>query len=403
MKIKINKLYKPWFLVLGIIVIIFIANVLAQQPAKNETQTPEAKESQTETKEKATVEEPKAAPKEDYFSAGQSVDIKSENNIGDVAVAGANVKISGNVQGYVMAAGANVNIDAPVGNDLWAAGANVVVNAPVSDNAMLAGSSVILEKNGTIGNDVQIAANNVEIKADIKRNLKIAAATVRISSEVGGDVEIYAENVLLDPGAKVLGNLIVNSPNEPTISSEAKVSGKIDYRKIETEQSYSSAVGSWFSSWFLTFLWITVLGLVAVWFSSVWTNRVAEIIKTQTGKSFLVGLVVILAMPILCILLLVTIAGVPLALMLGALSLVAFLLSGVFVAYFVGDWFLKLIKRWEKSNVLKIIFGALIITFVMALPWIGWLAKLAVMFFGVGAFLLERRDLLHKLREQNLA
>ena len=153
----------------------------------------------------------------------------------------------------------------------------------------------------------------------------------------------------------------------------------------------------------MTFLWFVVLGLVAVWFSSVWTNRVAEILKEQTGKSLFVGLVVMLLVPILFILLLVTVVGVPLALLLFSLALVAFLFSGIFVSYLVGDLLLKRLKRWENSNVLKIIFGALILTFVMSLPWIGWLVKLAVVFFGVGAFLLERKELLFKLREQGLA
>ena len=244
------------------------------------------------------------------------------------------------------------------------------------------------------------------MKGNIKRNLYIATSNAQISSEIGGDVVAYVENMTLNPGAVVKGKLVVYSPNQPTISPGAKVVGNVEYHQTESgreAQSYSSAVGSWFSGWFLTFLWFVVLGLVAVWFSSVWTNRVAEILKAQTGRSFLVGLIAMLLVPILFLLLMVTVIGIPLALLLFSLVLVAFLLSGIFVAYLVGDLLLKKLKRWENSNALKIIFGALIVTFVMSLPWIGWLAKLAVMFFGVGAFMLERKDLLHKLREQGLA
>ncbi len=396
------KFHKTWALFIGIIVIF--ANVLAQQPAKDETRSPAAKESQAEAppaSEKLPVSRP-----EDFFLAGQSVDVKSENTIGDVAVAGANVQVSRETEGYVMAAGANVNINAPVGNDLWAAGANVTVNESVADNAMLAGSSVVIGPDATIGNDARIAAASVDLKGKVKRNLYISSANAEISSEVGGDVVAYVEKMTLNPGAVVKGKLVIHSPNKPVISPEAKVTGNVEYHQTERgreSQSYASAIGSWFGGWFLTFLWFVVLGLVTIWFSSVWTNRVAGILREQTGKSFLVGLVVMLLVPILFILLLVTVAGIPLALLLGALALAAFLFSGIFVAYLVGDLLLKRLKRWENSNVLKIIFGALIVTFVMSLPWIGWLAKLAVMFFGVGAFLLERKDLLHKLREQGLA
>ena len=140
MSIKKIKFYKTWSCLIGIVVIIFFANVLAQQPTTNETQSPAPNEFQTETQ--ATDENTPAAQSEDIFLAGQSVDIKSKKPVGDVAVAGANIAVSGKVQGYVMAAGANVNINAPVGNDLWAAGANILVNESVADNAMLAGNSV---------------------------------------------------------------------------------------------------------------------------------------------------------------------------------------------------------------------------------------------------------------------
>lgn len=340
----------------------------------------------------------------DVFTAGQNVEIKSEGVKGDAVIAGANVKISGGITGYLMAAGADVNIDAPIGNDLWAAGANVAVKNSIADNAILAGSSVIIEQNASIGKDARIAASNADIKGKIIRNLNVAAANVQISSEIGGDATVYAEKLTLNPGAIVRGNLIVHSPTEPVISPEAKVLGRVDYHRTERNQNSSSnAFGNWFGNWLITFLWITVLGLVAIWFSPVWTNRVAEMLKAQTAKSLLTGLIVMIVVPVVFVILLVTVVGVPLAFLLGAMSFVAFLFSGVFISYFVGDWFLKVIKRWETSNVLKIVFGALIVTFVMALPWIGGLAKFAVMFFGVGAFLLERRDFIHKLREQGLA
>jgi cytoskeletal protein CcmA (bactofilin family) len=352
----------------------------------------------------AQTGEPAQVSSGDIFTAGQNIEIKSEGIKGDAAIAGANVKISGGITGYLMAAGADVNIDAPIGNDLWAAGANIVVNNSVADNVMLAGSSVVIEEKASVGHDARIAAGNVEIKGKINRNLNIAAGNVQISSEIGGDTTVYTEKLTLNPGAIVRGNLVVNSPNEPVISPDAKVFGRVDYHKTERSQNSSSnAFGNWFGNWFMTFLWITVLGLVAVWFSPVWTNRVAEMLKAETAKSLLTGLIVMIVVPIVFILLLVTVIGLPLAFLLGAMSFVAFLFSGVFISYFVGDWFLHQIKRWETSNVLKIVFGTLLVTFVMALPWIGGLAKLAVMFFGVGAFLLERKDLFHKLREQGLA
>jgi hypothetical protein len=392
-----------FFVVLVIGGVVLIGNSAAQTPPEKTIQQSQATAEAEQQDKASNLPENPVLITEDFWTAGQSVEIKSEGEKGDVVVAGADVKISGKVHGYLMAAGATVRIDAPVGNDLWAAGANVIVNAPVADNAMIAGNSVLLDSNAAMGKNVRIAASFADVRGRVSRNLTITAANARISSEIDGNVTAYAENLTLYPGAVVRGDLVVYSPNEPTISGQAQVLGRVDYHRTESGQSSSSAIGNWFGSWFLTFLWITILGLIAVWFSSVWTGRVTEMLKRETAKSFLVGLIAMLAVPILFILLLITVAGLPLAFLLGAMSLVAFLFSGAFISYFVGDLVLKRLKRWEDSNVLKIVFGAFIVTIVMSLPLIGWLAKLAVLFFGVGAFLLERRDLFGKLREQGLA
>lgn len=401
-KIKIIVPIFSFFAIFAAGFFIRLPAQISNKPAENQSNV-SASQTAAQAANEPKNDAAKNAP-EDVFTAGQTVDIKGEGATGDVAAAGANVTVSGDVRGYVMAAGANVNVNAPVGNDLWAAGANVVINNSIADNAIIAGSSVVIEPTGSVGHDARIAASSADVRGRIARNLNIAAANALISSEIGGDAEVYAENLTLNPGAIVRGNLIVHSPNEPVVSPQAQILGRLDYRKTESNQgSTANAFGNWLGNWLLTFLWIAVLGLAAVWFSPVWTNRVAEMLKANTGKSFLVGLIVMLLVPIVFIILLVTVIGLPLAFLLGALSVAVFLLSGAFISYFVGDWFLRQIKRWENSNWLKIVFGALLVTFVMSLPWLGGLAKLAVMFFGVGAFLLERRDLFGKMRQQGLA
>ena len=47
--------------------------------------------------------------------------------------------------------------------------------------------------------------------------------------------------------------------------------------------------------------------------------------------------------------------------------------------------------------------GALIVTLLMALPWIGCLLRFIVLVAGLGALVVERWDLLSRLRAQGLA
>ena len=342
-----------------------------------------------------------AAPEHnDFLNAGENVDIKSEGATGDVVVAGANVKITGEVQGYVMAAGANVTVDAPIGNDLWAAGASVDVNAPVRDNAMLAGSSVTISDNAMIGGNARIAASSVNILGRVTRNLQVGAANVVVASDIGGNADLHGERVVIEPNAVIHGRLTIHSPNDPVISPQAQVMGGTEYIRSESGRK---GIGGWLSGWLIRFVWLSILGLFAVWFSSVWVNRVSDTLKRETGRSILTGLIAVIAAPILCILLLVTVIGIPLGVVLGGITLVALMLSGMFVAYFIGGWITSQIKQWENSNLAKVLLGSLAVSIVIMLPWIGGLAKLLIVMFGVGAFIVERRDLFRTMREQGLA
>ncbi len=116
MKIKRIAILLLTLAAFGILTSSLFVNTSAQSEPVNESEKIAPAQQQTE----------------DVFSAGQNVEIKSDQSIGDAAVAGANVKISGKISGYAMAAGASVTVDAPIGNDLWAAGANVTINAPIN-------------------------------------------------------------------------------------------------------------------------------------------------------------------------------------------------------------------------------------------------------------------------------
>jgi cytoskeletal protein CcmA (bactofilin family) len=392
---------KTYFVVVSLLTLVLAAALVFVPSAHLQTSSAEAGQAPPSTAAQPASEQAVPVGHEDYLNAGETIDVKTEGSSGDVVVAGANVKISGPVQGYVMAAGANVSIDAAVGNDLWAAGANVNVNAPVSDTVMLAGSSVSIQKDATIGGNAKIAGSTVDILGKVTKNLNVASANARLASEVGGNADIRAERVVIDPGAVIRGRLTVYSPNEPVVSPGAQVIGGLDYH--HSESSSSPSIGGWLTGWLLRFVWLTVLGLFAIWFSSVWTNRIADTLKQQTGRAFLTGLIAVIAAPILCILLLVTIIGLPLGVVLGGMSIVALILSSVFVAYFIGGWITSILKQWETSDVAKVLLGALAVSIVIMLPWIGGFAKLIIVIFGVGALIIERRDLFRTMRSQGLA
>ncbi len=323
----------------------------------------------------------------DFLAAGKSVAIQAAID-GDLTAAGAGVVIEQPVEGYALVAGRKVEVNGPVRNDLWAAGATIDVNAPVGDNAILAGRNVNLNSNAAVRGDARIAAGTATIEAPIERNLNIVARTARLDSEIGGTVEASVQRLTVLPGTLIRGDLLVHGPYPPDISPEAKVLGQVRFNEVAARSQWS-----WLLWWWLFgFAALLILGLVAVALSPLWTDRVAAKIHERPGASALIGLAGLLVTPVVAGLLLFTIIGIPLGLILLALYLVAILLSGVFVAYRVGGWLLERSNRRHAAPWLRMTAGALLVSLLMSLPWIGGITQLVVLLVGFGALLLERRD-----------
>src|SRR5438445_6627542 len=94
--------------------------------------------------------------------------------------------------------------------------------------------------------------------------------------------------------------------------------------------------GSWFR-----FFSLLILGAVFLSISRVWTDRVAATMARQPGLSAAAGIAGAIVVPVVSVVLMVTVIGIPLAFLLLALYAVALLLAGVFVAYLTGCWLFK--------------------------------------------------------------
>ncbi len=140
------------------------------------------------------------------------------------------------------------------------------------------------------------------------------------------------------------------------------------------------------------FLAVLILGAAAIALSARWTDRIAEKLARHFGYSLLAGIIGLIVVPLICVLMAVTVIGIPLAIVLLALYCVALALSCVFVSYLIGGWLLGRLRRTETSPYARLAAGALVVSFFSSLPWVGWVIQLVVLMIGVGALILERKD-----------
>jgi hypothetical protein len=105
-------------------------------------------------------------------------------------------------------------------------------------------------------------------------------------------------------------------------------------------------------------------------------------------NSALVGLLVLILVPVVAIVLMVTIVGIPVAL----LALLAFplmlLTAGVLAAFGISDWLLNR-ERTPRSfggRLLLLIVGLIALTLLGLVPIIGFLTWVLAVLIGLGAF-----------------
>jgi hypothetical protein len=98
------------------------------------------------------------------------------------------------------------------------------------------------------------------------------------------------------------------------------------------------------------------------------------------------------------VLLLATVIGIPLAFIVLALFVIALMLSGVFVSWWVGGWLCEQFQQPQTVRWWRMLLGTFVVALLVALPVVGALFGLLIMLVGLGALLLERRETWEQVR-----
>ena len=206
--------------------------------------------------------------------------------------------------------------------------------------------------NSGVGRDVNAAGNTLAISSTIGRN---------VNAQVGNKLQLLS-------GTAVRGGVYYTSPNMLEQASGARVSGKVVYHKSAVTQhrrapGVAIVGGLFFGLLFIIFSMALVLlfpQLFGRW------NRYAA---SHFWASLLTGFLAMIVVPVLIIVLLITVIGIPVALFVGLLWLLAPILSLPLTAFYTGH----LVMRHERRAPLIMLVGAVILALVYLLPiLVGW-------------------------------
>ncbi len=278
-------------------------------------------------------------------------------------------------------AGPNPIIAGTVQGDLLVWGSNINMSGTVFQDAMLAGAAINIT--GHVGGDLRVAAGNIVIDGPVDGELMAAGGNVNIGPHavIRGDVNIVGGQVNVDPSAQMLSSKI-NIQNGEKDRQTAPRPLLMDTNKFLT-------TAFWVGQLLMLLGIFVVVAIMHLLFPGFTKKFVLESSPKNFWKSFVLGLVLFIVMPIAAIISFVTIIGG----FLGGLILIAYvamiivsvIYGGVVLGVLLYD-FIKKPKRYAFGwwwLILGIV-GLHVITWI---PIVGWIIGFVFFLTAWGALL----------------
>ena len=328
----------------------------------------------------------------------------SERIVGDIYMGGANVTSSGAVFGDEIAAGGNILINSAVSQDLMLAGGSITVLGNVGESLRVAGGNIVISgavkrdvaaaggqvqiSGSGIGGDVIWAGGTITIDAPVAGDLHLRGGEVLLNAPVKGDVFFTGGKLTLGSSAVIQGNLSYSTPEKATMQDGAVVRGKVTYEATPKPVPSPAAFVAFLSiAFILHSLMVLACALVV---GLVFNSYARQLVSQALSQPLLElgrGFATLAMLPVASVLLFVTVIGVPLG-VLGVLGFLGALVYSTIIAPIVlgsllNKWFTKSVSyevSWQT-----ILLGAVVYVLLGLIPFVGWIAKLALVFLSIGA------------------
>ncbi len=301
-----------------------------------------------------------------FYAGAQTVTIDG-NVDGDLICGGQTVVVNGSVNGDVICAGQAVTINGAVTGSVRVAGQVVTVNNSVGRNLTVGAQRFTLGSAAHVAGDAALGGQTIALKGPIDRDTVAALGDLELSSTIGGSLNYVSQNQLAIDHSKVKGPVIYQAP--PQTHHRSDVAKRV---------------------WSLLF-WIAsglIVTLVAIWIAPRLVRGVTATMIARPSASVGWGALTLIAGPAVLFILALTVIGMPLGLLLGAIWFMAIVTSGLFAGVAVGQLALGRKDAGRKHLAMVGLAGVPLVLILGWLPYIGFLVSIGTTAWAVGAMVL---------------
>ena len=334
---------------------------------------------------------------------GEFVTVAANETIDDTLVAAGNtVQVDGVVNGDLLAFGRTLEVRGSVKGDLVSFAKRTLVSGTVegriyncSQSFNLEGQlshslyswsqSLRIDRRAQVGEGVVAGGDNISLDGEVKRSASLFASDVDVNGTIGRDLTMAGGNLTLSNAARVGGDLSarVRDLKNVHIAEAAVIAGK---RDIQVRVRHSQFARPKF--YFFQAIWLAAAMLIG-WLGFLLFPNFFQACSQAVAsgwRSLGLGVAVLAGVPVAIIVAAITLVGIPISLMLFALYAIAIYLAKIWVGAFLGRMILKPAAATKSDWLLTLLLGLFIITIVGFVPYLGGFVRFAVVCIGLGAF-----------------
>lgn len=319
--------------------------------------------------------------------AGGEIQVRQSVS-GDLYAAGGTITVGEAVANDAALLGGRIDVAAPIGQDLRVTGGKIGIDARIGGELVAAGGEISVSSASSVGGDVMLAGGDVRFAGRAMKDIKLVGGTVVLAGEVRGNARLHGKNIRLEPGTRVLGDLVYVSKHRLSDQEMALVAGKVTREEEPAEAEFAFHTVGLHGAFFVSMLICGSLFLLG--FPNA-VDGAGRTMRDAPLRSLGMGLAILFVAPPLIILLMVTVIAIPVGLGLMALYPVLLLLGYLCAALFLADAMARVLKLPGKGGVWKIGFLALalaLLTMAIDLSVLGRVLVFLAALTGMGSLIL---------------
>jgi len=339
-----------------------------------------------------------------FVKVGNVIDIAGAVK-GDVIVAANSVTISGSVAGDVIVAANTVNITGDVSGSVRIVANTVNINSYIRNNAWIMASTIVFGDKAKVGWDIYGAAATLEVRGPVTGNIWATGANIILANQTSKNVYLSVDKegqILLYPTAKINGDLTYKAASDKQLMLQpgAKILGKTTKTELAVTTAATKEAKGFFGLGLVLFktfgfFGLLVVGLLLIALIPKWLIKVSETMQQQPSVSVGWGVVFFFLAPVAFVFLLITLIGIPLALIILPVYFISLFIAKVVLSLVVGIWlFARLSSNKYKSSLIwPLAVGLLVVMVVTSIPIFGWLIGLVAVWWALGGIIQVQKSI----------